>query len=1497
MLRKITRIFYRSLGILFLLLLFVFLVLFFAAQTYTFQTWLGSRASTWLSNELKTNVHVDRVELEFFKKASLEGVFLLDKHADTIIHGDIVADISNFNLRARTLNLDRIVLRNITSKLIKYKGEDDFNYQFLIDYFDSGKKDTTARQEWTMKFGDLLLENVSFLYRHEKRMRAVNTNIDFDNIWLHHTWGKISDFRQEKDTFAATISGLRTVEQSGFKLSELTTRARISSKRLLCRGLVLKTPRTDIKGLIDFSYDQWGDYQDFVEKVRMNSYLDDSSYVHLKDIAAFAKELNGLDETVDIAGRVVGTVSDMSLRNMRVRLGNYSRFYGNLTLTGLPEIEKTFMKCEAVQLATNYLDVYRIPVYPFSEGKKMDLPPAFKKLGTIRYKGIFSGYISNLKCNGVFSTGLGLVSADAELKLGKKAEDMTYSGKVGTTTFDLGTLLGQEDFNDLSMSAVIKGKGTTLETLDADFEGLITNIVYRGYNYQDIRLNGTIEKNLFNGMVVSKDKNADFDFNGTVNFQDKVPQMDFISTINKLNLKELHFTNKSDSGVLSSQILINVRGSNIDNLTGLINFDNTIYKTRSRTFKLSTFNIQMEQSVEEKKIRMNSEYLNATAFGQFRWQNLEPAFQAFLYHYYPTFFQKPASQKKFTDDLSFYVRVKKYKTINELFTPDLMIASNSIIEGNFNAEDKKLNIQVNSPNIKYKKVSANELVVILNENNNTVIAEASGRALNLSDSLSLDNFNVAANSVDNTSSYSADWDNLKRPSNKGEIKGRVKFEKSMFNILNEKLSLTLNDSNWIQQAPASMSYEKAGGFKVNPITISNHQQSILISGALSTRKEDSLVVNTNSVILQQFNPLLGLFRLKLEGTMNGRISLSNSDNNFAFNGDLGMRQLKINDNTIGELQVNTTYHTSEKYISLNGYTSLGVRDENGEAAKNISFKGTYDLEKKEESIDINFSAKPANLSLLNPFLTGILTIKSGFVNGSGKIHGTPSNIMIDGKFRLFNSEIKVDYTNVTYNITGDIEVMPDQIRFSDLLMREKGTKSAPQGTINGNIFHSNFSKLQIDYDITYNNMLVLNTTERENKTFYGKIYGTGNVGIWGFVNSLNMKIDATTKKHSRFYLPLDGPAEIGESDFIHFVKRDTTSNTGDKPLTGFNIDMVVHATPDAQVQIIIDKTSGDMLNVQGQGDLTLRVNTLGKFDMVGDYIITDGDYLFTLENVINKKFEIEAGSSISWSGNPLNAEIDVTTNYRQRTSLAPLLGDTNSNSMYKGRSPVDCKLMLHGKLFNPNISFAIDFPNIRADDKAKINNVLSDDAELNRQVFSFLLFRSFVTPLIYNTNAGGVTAGGAAASTGSELLSNRVSEFLNSYFGTLTGIRDLQLGLNYRPGTQTTGEAVDLALSKQFLDNRVTVDGNFGVNNNATTTNNSNSLIGDVNVDYKLSQDGRFRLKGFNRTNDNAQISTMGGQYTQGVGFFYRVEFNRVEDLFEQFKARLRRKEAAQKSQ
>ncbi len=1489
--RKVIRIFFKSLGVLAILVILLGISLYFAIQSPHFQTWLGQKVGNYISGELNNTVSIRSIDLEFFTTANLEGVYISDKNKDTLFEGDLLVDIKNLDYKQEKLSIRKITLRNATAKLINYKNDSTLNYQFLIDYFSSDSPtDTSAKQKWEVKLGDIFLENVNFVYKDERKNTAVTQNMNFNYLNFRRTYGKFSNLDFKGDTIYARISNFKTNEQCGFALNDLSTEAKVSSKELLLEKLIIKTPQTNIKGTINFLYDSWDDYSDFITKVKIKSVLEDSTHIAMPDIARFTSELNGLNASVILSGKINGYVSDLNLKDFKLKYGNHTRFNGNLSLSGLPDFSTSFLHFDAEEIATSYSDLVQIPNYPFSENKKLELPIELKRLGTISYKGKFDGFVTDFTTYGKFKTGLGHVATQLSIKIGKKNDDIAYHGKVQTSDFDIGTLFGISNFNNLSLNAEIKGKGTSLKSLDADVEGHVLNITYNNYSYKDIRLNGNIKEKIFNGLLTSKDPNADFDFNGNINFTNKVPQMDFISTVNRIDLKKLNFT--TQDAVISTQILINLSGDNLNNLTGDINFDNTLYKNAAKDFKISTLDLKLDQATDAKKLVLNSNYFNLAVDGRFNMNNLGFAFEQVLNAYYPTFFAKNKTKTIYADEFKFKLTIKKFNIINELFLKDLMISPGSVIAGDFDASKNLMNVTLKSDSIKYGKIKFSNNVIESYSQNNKVNLVFKGSAIKLTDSLTLKNYFMYLVSKDLDTKYNFEWDNKASPKNAGRLNGKINFANHMATLNFEKFFISPSDSStWTLVSTNPTVVDTGGNILINPLLFVNKTQSIGVAGSLTDRPNDSLVINTSSVVLEQFNPILRAIKLKLEGLLDGRLTI-HDPKVFAFSSDLNFSNLKINNNTLGQMVVKTDYNPTTKTIFTDGYTSLGLPTFDGEKMKNIAFKGYYYLDKKEESIDLDIKATPANLKLLNPMLEGILTIDHALVSGEGKIHGTPDNIKIDGNFKLYNSEIKVDYTNVVYNITGLVEIMPDQIRFSDFLMSEKGLKAAPQGTMNGNIFHTNFSKMQIDYDVTYKNMLVLNTNDKHNSTFYGRVFATGNMGIYGFLNNLHMEVTAATNKNSKFVLPLDGPAEIAESDFIHFVKKDTLPKKANNTLTGFSLEMKVKATSDLMVQIVLDKASGDALNVQGDGDLDLNISSLGKFEMFGDYILTNGDYLFTLENVINKKFEIDAGSSISWSGDPVNADINVTTSYNQRASVAPLLNDTTGR--YKGRFPVDCKLLITNKLFSPNINFAIEFPNIDATARARINNILSDEAELNRQVFSFLLFRSFVTPQIYNSSGGGVTAGSAAASTGSEMLSNRVSEFLNNYFGNLTGIRDLNLGLNYRPGNQNNSEAVDLALSKQFLNNKVTVDGNFGVNgNNATTTSNKNSssLIGDVNIDYKLSDDGRYRVKGFNRSNDNTQQATTGGAYTQGVGFFYREEFETFNDLFKRYLKKIKKKD------
>lgn len=1470
--RKITRILLKTFKYLFVLVVLLCVFAVIAINSESFQTWLAHKAAAYLSKDLGTRVEIEKVSLRFIKSADLEGVFIEGKDHDTLLYSKAISvKLENFDYNKQTLKISEVKLTGTKAFLVKHKDQEDFNFQHLVNYFSSG--DTVkSSSSWKITYGKLVLENIDFVYINENKDTSAAENINYNNINLKGVYGEVDKVSIADKNIYASVTGLKCKEQCGLTLTNFNGDLKVSPTKLECLNLDMKTANSSVKGGFSFSYKGWDSYNDFINKVMIRALLIDTTKINFKDIAYFVKELNGIDNSVYLTGNVKGYVNDLKGERIKLLFGEHTKFYGDLALKGLPDIRSTYLHFDVHNLSTSRTDLEKIPSYPFSEKKHLQLPADLSKLGIVNYKGKFDGYTNDFASKGSFNTALGSLYTDVKMKIDTATDVISYNGKLATDHFNLGKLAGLPNLGALSINSTIKGKGITLKEVDAELNGVIRSISFKNYAYQNITLNGNVKNKIFKGKFVVKDNNADLDFDGKIDMSQKIPEMDFISTINKLNLKRLGLLETKTDGTISAQLLINLTGNNIDDVSGLINIDNIIYKTEEKDYKISTFNLELEQSTVQKDIKLTSNIFNFSMNGPFKISNLGPSFNHFLYTYYPAFFPDSKSKTVYTDNFKYKLTIKKFNTVRELFVKDLAVSPGSIFEGDFDATKNILNLNMQSDSIRYKTLKFNINKIESYSQNNKINLVFKSNYIDLTDSIRLYNYFMYFVSKDKNTKYNAEWNNKTTPQNAGKIAGKALFENSSAILTFDNIFLTAHDSTWKMVSADTTTIDSSGVVRVKPLIFANNNQGLSIHGGLSNKPGEKLAFDIKNFELGQLSPFFGS-SLKIEGTLNGQFALHNTMKNLAFSSDLSFEKLKLNNKSLGHGELKAEYNNHDKYLYLDGFTSIGLPDITGERIKNIAFSGYYYLNKKEESLDINLSAQPANLTLLNPYLTGILTLNTGLVTGEGKITGTPEKPMINGKFKIVKCDLKVDYLNVTYGLAGTIEVYPDQISFQDMKLTDDVNKKNWPGTLSGNIFHNNFKNMQIDYDINFNNMLVLNKTNDGKEPFYGKAYATGRFGIYGFLNNIAMEIKAKTEKGTVFTIPLDGPAEVSENSFIRFVKRDTTKKINEVHKSGFKLDMTVEATPEAEVQIVLDAKSGDVIKARGRGNIDLRISNLGKFDMFGEYVLNSGEYLFTLANAITKKFEIEKGSTINWSGSPYAAEIDITANYKQRASIAPLF-PYDTTGTYKRRLPVDCKLLMHDKLMSPNISFAIDMPTLDENTSSKIQSILNDETELNRQVFSLLLLKTFLTPLQYS-QGGGISAGSAVAANSTEMLSNRVS-------GWLSGLtKEVDIGVNYRPGNEMSSDELDIALSKQLLNNRLSIDGNFGFNNNQTTS--TTGLIGDVNLEYKLTEDGRYRVRGFNRTNDNTQLTTQGGPYTQGVGVFYREEYETWAELYRRY--------------
>jgi TamB, inner membrane protein subunit of TAM complex len=658
--------------------------------------------------------------------------------------------------------------------------------------------------------------------------------------------------------------------------------------------------------------------------------------------------------------------------------------------------------------------------------------------------------------------------------------------------------------------------------------------------------------------------------------------------------------------------------------------------------------------------------------------------------------------------------------------------------------------------------------------------------------------------------------------------------------------------------------------------------------------------------------------LKFTGVVNGESTITDIYHEPIFSSNNNFNSVFVNDNKVGEGSIESVWNSKKEALYLHGSFTLGI-------VPNILFSGYYYPKKKEENIDMDLSLQALQMKIFEPFVKEYCSDFAGFLAGNIAVKGTVNEPKISGVLNVNAKKVKVNYLNTVYNFSHEIIIQNNSFDFDNAIIYDINHN---QAVVNGKVYHDNFKNFQLDFDIHTHKFMVLNTAEVDNSLYYGKAYLSGIVNISGYMD--NILIDAKVKTESantldkgektgllsnllskteitKFYIPLSGSGDLSENNFITFVKKDSSikiKNDYKVQLGGLKLNFDLEVTPDAEVQLIFDQKVGDIIKTKGNGNIKLNIDTKGEFQMYGDYVIQSGDYLFTLKNLINKKFDIEQGSTIKWTGSPYKADLRLSTLYKAHALLSPFFPDAISNTSQinlKKRYPVDLKLLLTGDLRTPDIAFNVGLPTVDNSTRQKVMSYIDTDAELNKQVFSLLILNMFVTPSqLVGANTGSTansasattpTAGDksiyAANSTSSELLSNQLNNMLSNIS------HNFDLGVNYRPGDVLTKEEYAVALSTQLFNDKLSIDGNLGVNNNNNTASNNNNqsannIVGDVNMDYKLTDDGKVKLKAFNKTNDITNQMLSNGLYTQGVGVFFREEFDTIDELYKRYLHRIK---------
>jgi len=1431
---------------------------------------VAQKCAAYLSTELHTEVKVGSVNINFLLDVVLEDVIINDLHHTPILDvKKLVVDLNGIYFKRGMISVDKLVLEKAKINLVKYKNETNLNFQFIADYFRSDDTTTTKdSKNWKIWAGSLVLIDNHFKYQDQNKM-AQEKGIDFNNLDISGINTKINNLAIIKDTIYADIRSLSLNDKSGFKLRRFSALAKTSPTGINAKNLHIETSGTSLSMNLAFDFTSYNDFSEFIDKVKIEA-LFKPSRLDLNDIGYFAPEFLGMDNTINLAGEIKGKISNLKGNDFRFLYGKSTYFLGNFNISGLPDIEGTYINFKIKNFLTCQQDI-RSFKFPSADGiQQLSLPKEIARLGNMQFKGAFTGFYNDFVAYGDFYTDMGKISTDLTLRKNKRTNRIEYSGKVATANLNIGRIFSiQDDLGFISMSADVTGSGLDAENAEIKIKGNIASIDIMNYHYKNIEMEGDLVRKKFNGFLKIDDENVKFDINGMVDYSKNIPVFNVESKIENFRFSKLHILHLTGDSLssLSTELKLNFEGNTIDNLQGTISAKNTSYTYKGEKYFLKSFIIDnTSDGSGNKTMKITSDYVDADISGNFMFKDLYFSSLRFIKDYMPSFstwIKDSIPQQVNTCRVEYFIKLKNTSPLCKLFIPELAVSANTVLKGSYNAKQSLLDLNVTSALTQYHGYKFKDFFLSCKTQDSKININLGCERIAVSDTLGLDNFTMKSVTRNDSINYKLTWENNNdQIKNSGNIVGLITFfQQPKIELKFLEAKLIINDTTWKIDKGNDISFD-SNAVTINNLIFYSEKQQLKISGSISENPADILHINFKDFNVSDADMLTSTSGFDFDGYLNGDIDVSNVYKSFNIVSNLVISDLYINKEKLGQAVLINTWDDQKKTITINADILYeGTSGTN----KPISVSGNYYPGSEKENFDLDINLTNFKLKLLEKYLSGFSSNLKGFATGKLKLKGTLDEPDINGHLLLMVKGFKIDYLNENYTFTDSIFVNKNSFSFDHIVLNDSYGDTA---IFDGKIFHENFKNFKFDLTFKPYNFHCLNTNASQNNLFYGKASVSGLVKITGDENNINIDVSAKTAKNTHLFIPISSESEISDNNYIRFVNSKLKVSTDENynvDLSGIQMNFVLDVTNDAEVQIIFDSKIGDIIKARGNGNIKMEITTLGDFNMYGDYVIEQGDYLFTLKNVINKKFIIENGSSIKWNGNPYDGIADITAVYHAKTSLYTLNGDSSAEN--KKRIDVDCLLSMKDKIFNPTITFNIDLPNSDDNKKNIVKSHTSNEEEMNRQIFSLLILNSFY----YDNKSILNSVGPGLGSTSTEMLSNQLSNWLSQIN------KNFDIGVNYRPGTQMTSEELEVALSTQLFNDRLSIDGNVGVSNNQGTQSKASNIVGDVNLDYKLTD--RVHAKFYNKSN-TVDLLNSNSPYTQGIGILYRREFNAFSELF-----------------
>ena len=1465
------------------LLLVFFLVGFSILQTPFAQTKIVHAISSFVEKKTGFKIELEYANFTWYDHILLEKVGVLDHGGNEMIYADqLQVDFGFFDLiMNKKFNAEFVQLKRPKIHIIKTTDSLAVNISlFLSSLSELGNKKENSIKT-TLSIDKISLTNGMFLF-DDMRRAEITHGKDYNHITYDSIQAEIQAFSFQHDSLKLKINSFQGEDMDdNFHVKQLIGNLLFTKKSLSLFDFELITPKSKLGDSLVLLYDNPDNLKYFLDSVRFTTHFE-NSIISEDEIALFAPNSKLTHSVYNISGSFSGSIKRLIGKDVTLKLGKKTRLQGDLEMTGLPSLKETFISISCNSSTLDPRDL--INLIPKNQTKRV------LNAGIIDFRGEFFGFPTDFVAAGQFNTRAGFISSDINLKITDNGI-AKYSGNLVLKNFDIGVILSDPlRFQKLNLSGNIYGQGLEVGTANFHLSAQIDSVGISGYNYKNIATNGDFSEGYFNGRITTHDPNLVFNGDLNIDLRDKRNRIQIQAELDTLNLQPIGLSEKDI--FIASKIDTNFKGLHLDSIKGYAKLKDVKFHMDSRELnvdsaQLFSFKIDHDTHInldtDGLSVRLNGDFKNTTVIKHFRSLMNEIKLElendkASIEEYYSN------TEKVWFDKFKLNMSVNLID-LNRFISPffdDIEVSNNIKIAGQFISDSTTVfavNTYVDTIKWQGKYGYGNQLEFDISK------IEAQTNILS--------NLYISSKKQDWTQKSSTE--NLFFESNwfedKIAVRSGISQEKLNNHIDLEALVDLKSDTTQIQFYPSEIRVlDNPWQFSPNNLitlidgkptfhnfTLANEAQSIGIEGQMGSLTEEHLLVSIEGFDVSNLN---SISPLEIKGSISGHAELYKLEDDMVVESDLIASNIYLQDFLIGNINAKSAWQ--------NAFDRLKVNFEVERTGKRIiDINGFIYPLKKDEQLDLHASFDNANLDIAQPFLKNKFSNLSGFASGNFDISGEFTSPRLLGAGKVKDGKIKINYLNTAYSFNGDLIFEENEIGVSKLNLLDNEQNTA---VLRGGIFHDGFKDIILDIEGNYKNFKVLNTSSKDNKLYYGTAYATGDVNFLGAPTNLQINANAKTNKNTRISIPIGDLTDdtLEEKDYISFVnlKESKLSNDIEKQvekelnLKGLKLDFDLEITNDAYAELIFDVTAGDIIRGRGNGNIKLQIDTNGEFNMFGDFQIEQGGYNFTLYNIINKEFDIQQGSNISWYGDPYGAQLNIYAKYRQLAALAPMINDLDADNLnspqLRRKYPSIVDLNLKGGLLSPEISFDInieDYPNdIELNDGTTIDlqtiitgfkaKLLQNEQEMKRQVFSLVILRKFSPENNFSVN--------------SQTIGNSLSEFVSnqlSYWATQVD-ENLEVDVNLAGLDEDAFNTFQLRLSYTFLDGRLRITRGGGFSD---TQNNSDfsTIIGDWTVEYLLTPDGRFRAKMYSRTNLNAANAQLGEDNTQ-TGF--SVQFVRSFD-------------------